>query len=153
MSMVGRPVRAWLRLEGGVLLAATVLAYAGLDGGWWRFFLLFLAPDLSFLGYLAGSRVGSGAYNLTHSYALPLALLVTAEATAQRTLVSIALIWLAHIGFDRMLGYGLKYPTGFKHTHLGELGRRAHFTAEYEIPSRLTGEHRAPRTPGVTPEG
>ena len=34
------------------------------------------------------------------------------------TATQIALIWLAHIGVDRLLGYGLKYPTGFKDTHL-----------------------------------
>ncbi len=143
MNVVGRPVRGWLRLEGGVLLAAAVAAYAGLDGGWLRFALLFLLPDVAFLAYLAGPRVGAAGYNVLHSYALPLALVVTAEATAQAGLLPIALIWLAHIGFDRMLGYGLKYPSAFQDTHLGRIGRQRHWTAEYEIPARITGERRA----------
>jgi hypothetical protein len=144
VNAVGRPVRAWLRLEGGVLLAASVAAYAGLDGGWLRFLLLFLVPDLSFLGYLSGPRLGAATYNLLHSYALPLALVVTAEILDALPLLLVALIWLAHIGFDRMLGYGLKYPTAFQDTHLGRIGRTARWTSEYEIPARLTGEHRAP---------
>jgi hypothetical protein len=145
VNAVGRPVRAWLRLEGGVLLAASVAAYAGLDGGWPRFLLLFLLPDLSFLGYVWGPRLGAAAYNLMHSYALPLALVVTAEVLGALPLLLVALIWLAHIGFDRLLGYGLKYPTGFQETHLGRIGRSARWTSEYEIPARLTGEHRAAR--------
>ena len=32
--------------------------------------------------------------------------------------IGFSLIWLAHIGFDRTLGYGLKCPTAFKDTHL-----------------------------------
>lgn len=142
MNAVGRPVRGWLRLEGGVLLAAAVAAYAGLDAGWGKFALLVLLPDVAFLAYLAGPRVGAAGYNLFHSYALPLTLLVAAEATAQAGLLPIALIWLAHIGFDRMLGYGLKYPTAFQDTHLGQIGRQRHWTAEYEIPARITAERR-----------
>lgn len=150
MNAVGRPVRGWLRLEGGVLLGAAVAAYAGLDAGWLKFALLFLLPDVSFLAYLAGPRVGAAGYNVLHSYALPLALVVTAEATAQAGLLPVALIWLAHIGFDRMLGYGLKYPTAFQDTHLGRMGRQRHWTAEYEIPARITAER---RTAELTPTG
>ncbi len=120
------------------------MAYAGLDHGWLRWLLLFLLPDLSFGAYLIGPRVGAAVYNGMHSYALPLLLLVTAEVLAQGTLLVIALVWLAHIGFDRMLGYGLKYPTGFRDTHLGRIGQGPRWTAEYAIPTRLTGEHRVP---------
>lgn len=143
MNTVGHPVRGWLRLEGGVLLAVSVAAYVGVDGGWLRFALLFLLPDLSFLAYLAGPRVGAAGYNVAHSYALPLALIVTAEVLGQMGLLMVALIWLAHIGFDRLLGYGLKYPSGFRDTHLGQIGRPRRWTAEYEIPARLSGEPRS----------
>lgn len=34
---------------------------------------------------------------------------------------AVALIWLLHIGFDRAIGYGLKYPSSFKETHLGRV--------------------------------
>jgi hypothetical protein len=115
---VGGP-KALLRLEGGVVLAAATAAYAQTDGGWLLFALLFLVPDVSMLGYLAGRRIGAFGYNLGHSYLGPAALAAYGLWSAAPLCVSIALIWVAHIGFDRLMGYGLKYATGFKHTHLG----------------------------------
>lgn len=117
-------VAAILRLEGALVLLLAVLAYGWvLHGGWGRFALLFLVPDLSMLGYLAGRRAGAVAYNLGHSHGLPVALAGLGLMAGAPGLVSGALIWVAHIGFDRMLGYGLKYPTEFGHTHLGLRGR------------------------------
>ena len=112
-----------LRVEALVLLAVAVGAYAWHDGSWWLFAILFLAPDLSFLGYLAGPRVGAATYNLAHAYVLPGVLLAIAT-TGAALAVDLALIWGAHIAFDRALGYGLKYPEGFGTTHLGQIGRR-----------------------------
>lgn len=120
------PVRLVLRLEGLVLLVASVLAYACLlaaDGA--LFAALFLVPDVALLGYLAGPRVGALAYNTTHALLGPLALAAVGLVAAPAVL-PYALIWLAHIGFDRALGYGLKYPSAFGDTHLGHVGRRAH---------------------------
>lgn len=113
-------VKWLLRLEGFALLAASAAAYAWLGGGWGAFALLFLVPDLGMLGYLAGPRPGAMAYNALHITALPLALGVLAAWLAPN-LLPYACIWLAHIGFDRALGYGLKYGAGFKATHLGSL--------------------------------
>jgi hypothetical protein len=120
--VTGAP-RLILRLEGAVVLALACLAYARLDGGWAMFALLFLAPDLSMLGYLAGRKAGAVCYNLGHGYLLPAALAALGLATAQHLALALALIWAAHIGLDRMLGYGLKYPTAFAHTHLGIVGK------------------------------
>lgn len=116
--------RALLRLEGAAVLVAAVIAYARLDAGWGLFAALFLVPDASFLGYLAGPRWGALAYNTAHSYLGPLALGLAAGLGlgVGSVGVAIALVWAAHVGFDRMLGYGLKYTSGFRHTHLGELG-------------------------------
>ena len=109
-----------LRLEGGVELGAAILAYALLGGGWMMFVVLLLAPDLSMLGYLAGNRVGAAIYNTAHTYLAPAALALLAWALHLPPWVTLAaLIWAAHIGMDRLLGYGLKYPEGFKATHLG----------------------------------
>lgn len=117
--------RLVLRLEGAAVMAACIAAYASSDGPWWLFALLFLAPDLAFLGYLAGPRVGAVAYNTTHSLLGPLAL-GAAGMGLWPALLPLALIWGAHVGFDRMLGYGLKYGSAFGHTHLGPIGRAAH---------------------------
>ena len=112
----------WQRLEGLALLAVSVLAYARFGEGWLLFAVLFLIPDLSFLGYLAGPRLGAWAYNLAHSLVGPLLLAAAAGLTGGDPPIALALIWLAHIGFDRALGYGLKSPDSFGVTHLGLIG-------------------------------
>ena len=112
-----------LRLEGGAVLAASVAGYAALGGGWGMFALLFLAPDLSMLGYLGGPRLGAAAYNFGHSYLSPAILAACGVGLTQPQLLPLALIWCAHIGFDRLLGYGLKYADAFGHTHLGLTGK------------------------------
>jgi hypothetical protein len=81
---------------------------------------MFLVPDVSFAAYAAGPAVGAVAYNVAHSYAVPVA--VGAILHAAGLSVAVPLIWVAHIGFDRTFGYGLKYATGFGDTHLGRLG-------------------------------
>ena len=118
-------LRTLLRLEGLALFMGMTLLYAVWDGSWWIYAILFLVPDLSFLGYLAGPRVGAFFYNAAHSYLAPMALMTAGFALASPLALSIATIWLAHIGFDRALGYGLKYSAGFGFTHLGRIGRNA----------------------------
>ncbi len=107
-----------LQLEGLVLFVGAAAAYTVLGGSWVLFLLLLLAPDLSMLGYLVDTRVGAAVYNLVHTYALPGILFVFGCALTTPLLMQIALIWFAHIGMDRTLGYGLKYPTEFKDTHM-----------------------------------
>jgi len=118
-------VKTLLRLEGLTLFAGMVVLYGAWDGSWWIFAMLFLAPDLSFLAYLSGPRTGALVYNAAHSYMAPVALLTLGFGFEAPLTLSIAMIWLAHIGFDRALGYGLKYAAGFTFTHLGRIGRNA----------------------------
>jgi hypothetical protein len=117
-------VRILLRLEGLTLFVGMVLLYAAWGGSWWIFALLFLVPDLSFIAYLADAKTGAIAYNAAHSYMLPVALMTIGFALPEPLTLSIAMIWLAHIGIDRALGYGLKYRAGFGFTHLGRIGRK-----------------------------
>ncbi len=116
--------RRWLRLEGLGLLALCVTVYASLDAPWWLFAVLFLLPDLSFQAYISGRGAGTTAYNLTHTEVGPMVLGLAGLAMFP-ALIPYALIWGAHVGWDRMLGYGLKYPTSFDHTHLGLIGKAA----------------------------
>jgi uncharacterized protein DUF4260 len=116
-------VRTLLRLEGLTLFAGTTLLYALWGGPWWLYAVLFLAPDLSFVAYLAGSKIGALVYNAAHSYIVPMVMLTAGFGFAPPLLLSVALIWLAHIGIDRALGYGLKYRAGFGFTHLGRIGK------------------------------
>ncbi len=116
-------VRATLRLEGAAALAAAAALYAHAGFSWPLFAALFLAPDLAMLGYLVGPRLGAGAYNVAHTYALALPLALAGLFMGRPAVVAVALTWVAHIGFDRALGYGLKYSSGFGDTHLGRIGR------------------------------
>ena len=111
-------VRLLLRLEGLAIAVAAILLFVEVDGSWWLFVALILAPDVAFVGYAAGPRVGAGVYNLTHNLILPIALGATGVVADSDPATAVALVWLTHIGIDRLLGYGLKYPTAFKDTHM-----------------------------------
>lgn len=107
-----------LRIEGLGIFVAALLAYALVGGPWWLLLVLALAPDLSMLGYLAGPRRGSLVYNLFHTYTVALVVLGGAYLVGIPLGPEGALVWIAHIGADRALGYGLKYETSFTDTHL-----------------------------------
>jgi hypothetical protein len=117
-------LRRTLRLEGALELVLAVALFAHVSGAWGTFALLFLAPDLAMAGYFANPRIGAAAYNATHSYVGP-AVLALAGLSVAPAALPFALIWAAHIGFDRALGYGLKAPDAFRHTHLGPIGHAA----------------------------
>jgi hypothetical protein len=110
--------RALLHVEGVVVAAAAVALYFHLGYPWWLFLVLILAPDLSMGGYAAGPVVGRATYDAAHTYALPVALAAVGVLADAEVAVQIGLIWTAHIGVDRAIGYGLKYRSGFKDTHL-----------------------------------
>jgi len=127
-GMAGHPapspaMRTTLRLEGAALGLGAIAAFAFADGPWWLFALLVLAPDLAMLGYLGGSRTGAIAYNAAHHWAGPVVLGVVGIGAGSPPAWQAALIWAAHIGLDRALGYGLKYASAFHATHLGPIGR------------------------------
>ncbi len=113
-----------LRAEGLALLTAATVAYAQTGSGWGLYALLFLAPDVFMLGYLHSTRVGAWMYNLGHTTIVPFALVGVGLAFTAPVFVGVGLIWMAHIGFDRAVGYGLKYTDAFKHTHLGTSSAR-----------------------------
>jgi len=118
-------VNILLRLEGLTLFLGMILLYAVWGGSWLSFAVLFLVPDLSFLAYLADAKTGAVVYNAAHSYLAPVALMTSGFAIGDPLTLSIAMIWLGHIGIDRALGYGLKYAEGFGYTHLGRIGKAA----------------------------
>jgi hypothetical protein len=110
-----------LRLEGLAVVAAAVVLYFHEEFGWILFVALILAPDLSFGGYVFGTKVGAVVYDAVHTEIFPFALGTLGVVAHSSTATKVALIWLAHIGGDRLLGYGLKYPTAFKDTHLSRV--------------------------------
>ncbi len=113
--------RILLHLEGLAVFASAIALYGHQGWGWGAFFLLLLAPDLAAMAYVIGPVIGARVYNLAHFYALPLALGMIGLLSDTGTMSQIATIWFAHIGIDRALGYGFKYATGFKDTHLSRL--------------------------------
>ena len=122
---IAPPVLVWLRMEGLAAAALSAILYARSGASWWLFAILWLVPDLSMMGYWAGPRWGARCYNVVHSYVLPVALAIAGFSLHHKIALSIALIWFNHIGVDRLLGYGLKYPAGFGFTHLGRLGKKS----------------------------
>lgn len=110
--------RTFLRVEGLTILGLALGAYFVLGGPIWLLVVLALAPDLSMIGYFANPRLGSLTYNIVHTYTLPFALGGYGVWADAHTTLLVALIWTGHIGADRLFGYGLKYESGFKDTHL-----------------------------------
>jgi succinate-acetate transporter protein len=131
----GGPVAVVLRVEALVELVLAVSAYRAFGGGWLMFAALVLLPDLGIAGYLMNRRVGAAVYNLAHTYSAPALLALAGLMLSTSALYLPALIWAAHIGFDRVLGYGLKYPVAFGATHLGWTGAPAAFAEQpSEVP-------------------
>jgi hypothetical protein len=116
--------RLILRLEGVALFALATAGFALTGLSWWLYIALFLVPDVSFAAYWAGPRLGAVVYNALHATVGPALLAGAGMIGGSMVLIGLAAIWASHIGFDRMLGYGLKYATGFGDTHLGPIGRR-----------------------------
>ena len=106
------------------MLGLSVWVFAAMSGNWWLFALLILAPDISMLGYAINPRVGAHIYNAAHTYVVPLLLSIVGYILNEPYLMVGTVIWIGHIGADRMLGYGLKLPTGFRDTHLGRIGAK-----------------------------
>jgi Domain of unknown function (DUF4260) len=115
--MLTKP-RWMLHLEGAAIFVAAIYFYNAGHFSWWLIAALFLAPDLFMLGYLKDPRWGSAAYNLVHTLTGPLLLLGIECCFHASQYLPYVLIWLGHIDLDRALGFGLKYPTFFKDTHL-----------------------------------
>lgn len=115
----------WQRAEGALVFlgALAILTLDWQPMTWWLALIVFFAPDLSFFAYLAGSRVGAAVYNAVHLYGFGLVVMAVGAVTDQPWITALGFLWLAHAGFDRMLGYGLKLASSFQDTHLGRIGR------------------------------
>ncbi|AHJ97372.1 DUF4260 domain-containing protein [Hymenobacter swuensis] len=116
-------MKTLLKLEELAEVLAATLIFAHLPYAWWWLPALFLVPDLSMLGYLAGPRAGAFSYNLLHHKALALLVGLAGWLLGQPPLLLAGSVLLFHSAFDRLLGYGLKHSTGFQHTHLGYVGQ------------------------------
>jgi len=117
-------MRNLIKLEEFFLFLLSIYLFTLLDYAWWWYALLFLAPDLGMLGYMINTRVGALTYNLLHHKAIALALFLIGAWLSAPLLQLAGVIILGHSSADRVLGYGLKYPDAFQHTHLVWIGMR-----------------------------
>lgn len=151
-AVTGKPL-GWLRLDGFVLLAAVLILFAATHQPWWLVPAVILLPDLFMLGYLRGTRVGAAVYNLGHAYLLPAAMSLAGAVGHHPLTLALGLLWLGHIGMDRLARYGLKYDASFQHTHLGGPAR-ARKTKEHDnrraVLHRAVADRAAPRSTGST---
>ncbi|ANE45632.1 hypothetical protein SY83_04200 [Paenibacillus swuensis] len=113
--------RNLIKIEGLLVFAACIYAYVMSDYKLLWFFAFLLLPDLSMFGYLGGNRIGAISYNLAHTYVISGLILFLGILANSDMLIQVGLIWTAHIGMDRVMGYGLKYETHFKDTHLNRI--------------------------------
>jgi hypothetical protein len=119
----GKP-RLWLRLDGGVVFVASIFLFAVTHQSWWIYPVLLFVPDIFIMGYLRDTSVGASCYNVGHSYFLPSLAVLFGWEWHHILPIAVGIIWIGHIGMDRLLGYGLKYDDNFKNTHLGDLAKK-----------------------------
>lgn len=110
-----------LHIEGLVILSLSLYFYSYNQLSWVLFFVLLLAPDISMLGYVINKKIGAVLYNICHTYSLSIGVVVCGVVLSNQIVLAIGIIWTAHIGMDRAVGFGLKYPTDFKDTHLNRV--------------------------------
>lgn len=121
MHVVGKP-KFFLQLEGVVLFVASLILFASTHQPWWWVPTLLFLPDIFMIGYARSAKFGAFTYNIGHTYLLPAMVTIYGLHGNRPLVLGVGLIWLAHIGMDRLFGYGLKYDDNFKHTHLGTIG-------------------------------
>jgi hypothetical protein len=110
-----------LHVEGLTVLVAVIILYAHLGGSALLFVVLLFVPDVSMIGYMKNPQLGSAIYNMVHTYVAPAILMLVSLMAGSALGIQIALIWFAHIGMDRTMGFGLKYAAEFKATHFGRV--------------------------------
>lgn len=113
----------WQRIEGGIIFASALYFYLASSLDIWWFIIFLFSVDITMIGYLVNKSLGAYIYNLGHSFVLPGSILVGGYYYESNITVALSLIWIAHIGLDRALGYGLKLTSGFRETHLGRIGK------------------------------
>jgi|SRR5690625_1608720 len=114
-------VKRIIHLEGAMIFLAMIYLYGLYGFKWWIFILLLFAPDISMVGYMVNNRIGALVYNLCHTYLISVSLILVGVFFQLDLALIIGIIWTAHIGMDRLCGFGLKYKTAFKDTHLQKL--------------------------------
>src|SRR5690625_2075263 len=114
-------VKKWVHLEGLIIFVFMMYFYSLHDFNWWIFFLFLLVPDISMVAYIINNRMGAMIYNIVHTYTMSIPILLLGLIMENNFFIMSGIIWSAHIGIDRLFGYGLKYKTAFQDSHLQKL--------------------------------
>jgi hypothetical protein len=112
-----------IKLEELGLFVLGIYLFNQLEYAWWWFLVLILVPDLSMIGYTFGDKWGALCYNLFHHRGIAILVYLVGIYFHQNEIQLAGVILFSHSSMDRMFGYGLKYETGFKYTHLGLIGK------------------------------
>lgn len=110
-----------LHIEGLAVLLLSIYLYSYFQFNWVLFLVLLFAPDVAMVGYFINRKVGAVLYNIIHTYTLAILIIGCGWLLSHDLVLALGLILSAHIGMDRMVGYGLKYTTNFKDTHLNRV--------------------------------
>jgi hypothetical protein len=116
-------MKTLLKLEELFMFGVSIFLFSKLDFAWWWYPALLFTPDFSMLGYLLNPQIGSWTYNFIHHKALGISIFVLGIFLANQSIQLTGLILFGHSSMDRVMGYGLKYPDAFQHTHLGMIGK------------------------------
>lgn len=114
-------MKSILKLEELAIVILSVFLFNQLNYAWWWYLALFLTPDIGMIGYLINNKIGAYSYNLFHHKGIAIIVFLLGGYFNNNELKLAGIILLGHSAFDRILNYGFKYTTGFKHTHLGNL--------------------------------
>jgi hypothetical protein len=116
-------MKSIIKLEELALFLFGIYLFNQLNFDWWWFLVLILAPDFSMIGYLFGNKSGAFLYNIFHHRGIAITIFLLGIYFSNSLIQLTGIILFAHSSMDRMLGYGLKYESGFKFTHLGVIGK------------------------------
>ncbi len=114
-------VRRFIRYEYLAVFFFLVYTYFSLKYNLWLFLILLFVPDIAIVFYKINSKIGGIAYNIIHTYAIPVIIIIINSIFLKNMIIQpICIIWMSHISMDRVIGYGLKYDS-FKETHIQKL--------------------------------
>ena len=114
-----------LRIEQGAFFGTSIIALYFFGVPWWGYIVLLLGPDISMIGYVFGPTTGALMYNIFHHKGVGVIIGMVGFIFGGQIAIMMGIIIVGHSSMDRMLGYGLKYPDAFTHTHLGWIGKDA----------------------------
>lgn len=102
---------------GGMVIVGVLLF-----GLWWVWFLVLVVFEISVVVYLVGLWIGVFVYNLMYFYVVLFLLMIFGVGFGVMLLIVVGGLWLVYIGILCVMGFGLKYLSGYCDIYLGCIG-------------------------------